>query len=126
MTDALKTDHSQTETGGHLVSSDDVTGTAVYSPTGDHVGDIAHLMIDKKSGNIGYAVMNFGGFFGIGAEEVPVPWGKLDYDPSKGGFVTDITKEQLEGMPPRNDDWTRDRAWEERYYSHFGMPYYWI
>lgn len=116
----------ETSTGSALISSSDVTGTKVYSPSGDHVGDIDHLMIDKHSGKIGYAVMGFGGFLGIGEDHVPVPWGKLSYDTSLGGFVTDITAEQLEGAPVREEGWDRDRQWEERSYSHFGLPYYWI
>ncbi len=117
---------TQSETGGHLVSSSDVTGTSVYSRNGDHIGDIDHVMIDKESGKIGYAVMGFGGFLGMGEEHVPVPWGTLHYDTSKDGYVTDITKEQLEGMPTRDDGWNRDREWEKQTYSHFGMPYYWV
>lgn len=126
MTEPALNDRSQTETGGALVSSSDVTGTAVYSPHGDHVGDIDHVMIDKQSGRIGYAVMGFGGFLGIGADHVPVPWSKLRYDTRQGGYVTDITREQLEGLPERDNNWYGSREAEQRYHGHFGAPYYWL
>ncbi|WP_245866538.1 PRC-barrel domain-containing protein [Oceaniglobus roseus] len=112
--------------GSRMVSSGDVTGTAVYSTEGDHVGDIDHLMIDKESGRIAYAVMSFGGFLGIGADEVPVPWNALHYDTRQGGYVTGITQSQLEERPRQDRDWQRDRAWEEQYHSHFGAPFYWV
>lgn len=59
-----------------LVSSDDVDGTDVYGNDGAHIGTIDHLMIDKQSGRVAYAVMGFGGFLGLGEDHHPVPWGK--------------------------------------------------
>lgn len=109
-----------------LVSSSDVNGTEVYSRNGDHIGTIDHLMIDKQSGRVGYAVMTFGGFLGLGEDAYHVPWSALSYDTGLNGFVTDITREQVEGAPERPDDWDRDRTWEERVYSHYGFPYYWV
>jgi hypothetical protein len=40
----------------------------------------------------GASPMSFGGFLGMGAEEHPVPWGKLTYDTNLGGYRTDITE----------------------------------
>ena len=42
-----------------LISSEDVEGTSVYSPGREEIGSIDHLMIDKRSGKISYAVMSF-------------------------------------------------------------------
>lgn len=109
-----------------MVSSADVNGTEVYSPTGDHLGQIDHLMIDKTSGQIAYAVMTFGGFLGIGAGEHPVPWKKLSYDTNLGGFVTDITEAQLTGAPARSDDWYNDREYQQRSYDYYGVSPYWM
>jgi len=113
-------------TPSSMVSSADVNGTAVYSPTGDHLGQIDHLMIDKSSGQIAYAVMSFGGFLGIGADEHPVPWKKLRYDPDFGGFVTDITQEQLTGAPSWTETWFDDPDYHRRSHDHYGVPPYWI
>ncbi|RYI32776.1 MAG: PRC-barrel domain containing protein [Acetobacteraceae bacterium] len=109
-----------------MVSSADVNGTEVYSPTGDHLGEIDHLMIDKNSGQIAYAVMSFGGFLGIGADTHPVPWKKLRYDVNLGGFVTDITQEQLTGAPSWTDTGVDDPTYRERSYSYYGVSPYWI
>lgn len=108
------------------VSSADVNGTDVHSPSGDHLGKIDHLVIDKVSGQISYAVMSFGGFLGLGANEHPVPWKKLSYDTRLGGYVTDITKEQLEGAPVRPADWRGNRDYERRAYDYYGIPPYWL
>ena len=109
-----------------MVSSGDVNGTAVYSPAGDHLGQIDHLMIDKTSGNIAYAVMTFGGFLGIGSEEHPLPWKKLSYDTNLGGYVTNVTQEQLTGAPTRSDGWFEDRDYARRSYDHYGVSPYWM
>jgi uncharacterized protein YrrD len=48
----------------NLISAGKVTGTAVYNTEGDHLGEIKDVMLDKRSGKIGYALMSFGGFLG--------------------------------------------------------------
>jgi sporulation protein YlmC with PRC-barrel domain len=112
-------------TSSALVSSDDVNGTEVYNRKGEHVGEIDHIVIDKKSGKVAYTVMSFGGFLGIGEEHHPIPWGALSYDTSQGGFVTDIDKERLEKAPKHDDNWFADRSWEERAHRHYGVDPYW-
>ncbi|RIA00222.1 PRC-barrel domain containing protein [Cereibacter sphaeroides] len=119
------TPHTATSTS-HMVSSADVNGTAVYSPKGEHLGHIDHLMIDKESGVIAYAVMAFGGFLGLAEDHHPIPWKKLSYDQTLGGFVTDITREQLEGAPQRGENWREDRTWGAATYNYYGVPPYWI
>ena len=75
-----------------LISSEDVEGTNVYDTQGNKVGEIDHLMIEKLSGSVTYAVMSFGGFVGIGHSHYPVPWGALKYDTKLNGYVTGITR----------------------------------
>ena len=77
------------------ISSEDVQGTEVYGPAGKHIGEIDHLIIDKMSGRVAYAVMSFGGFMGLGHNHYPIPWGALTYDKSLGGFRTNITEQLL-------------------------------
>lgn len=117
---------STDQTTSSMVSSADVNGTEVYSPSGEHLGEIDHLMIDKQSGQIAYAVMSFGGFLGIGADHHPLPWKKLHYDTNLGGFVTDVTQEQLTGAPQRSDNWYNDRDYARQSYDYYGVSPYWL
>ena len=112
--------------GSSVITSDRVNGTAVYGADGTHVGTIDHLVIDKVSGKITYAVMSFGGLLGLGQDFHPIPWSALTYDTALGGYRTGITEDQLRGAPARTENWYRDRQWEEATYSHYGLPYYWI
>jgi hypothetical protein len=85
-------------------------------------------MIEKISGKVVYAVMSFGGFLGLGQEEHTVPWNKLDYDTSLGGYRTDITEQQLRGAPSfyrdRDYGWS-DREQERELHDYWRAPYYW-
>jgi hypothetical protein len=86
-------------TGKPLIESDRVEGTLVYNQQGKTAGSIKRLMIGKMSGRVAYAVMSFGGFLGVGTHEYAVPWDKLTYDPTLGGYRTDITESELHGAP---------------------------
>jgi hypothetical protein len=110
-----------------LISSDRVQGTEVYGAADKHIGEIDHLLIDKVSGRVAYAVMSFGGFLGLGHSHYPVPWSALKYDTTLGGFRTSITEQQLKDAPEFSDDsWTgRDRDWEQRTHDNYRAPYYW-
>ncbi len=70
--------------------------------------------------------MGFGGFLGLGEEHYPVPWNALNYDPSRDGFMTNIDEATVKGAPERTEQWHSDRAWQERTFDHYGVPYYWI
>ena len=52
------------DTASNVISSEKVEGTSVYNEAGDKLGSIDDLMIDKVSGHVQYAVLEFGGFMG--------------------------------------------------------------
>ena len=87
-----------------VISSERVEGTDVYNTAGDKLGTIDDLMIDKVSGQVRYAVMEFGGFFGVGTDRYPVPWSMLKYDTSRDGYVVPLDKSRLEGAPRYSDE----------------------
>jgi len=82
-----------------VISSERVEGTKVYNREGDKLGSIDDLMIDKASGQVRYAVLEFGGFLGVGTDRYPLPWDVLKYDKSKEGYVVPLDKSTLEGAP---------------------------
>jgi hypothetical protein len=64
----------------------------------------------------------------MGTEEHSIPWNKLTYDTSLGGYRTDITEQQLRGAPAfsrdRDYEWT-DRDRERELHTHYGARPYW-
>lgn len=109
-----------------ISAKEDVNGTKVYSPTGEELGHIDDVMIDATSGRVVYGVLQFGGFLGIGSDYHPIPFGKLRYDHTRHGYITDLTREQLEGAPAYQEDWRVNREWQQRSYEHFGLTPYWL
>ena len=82
-----------------VIPASKVTGTNVYNTDGDHLGEIYDIMLEKRSGNIAYAVMSFGGFLGIGERYHALPWATLKYDIRQGGYVVGLTIDQLKEAP---------------------------
>jgi sporulation protein YlmC with PRC-barrel domain len=108
-----------------LISSEDVKGTNVYATDGTQIGDVDHLLIDKVSGRVAYAVLRFGGFLGLGHSHYPVPWTALKYDAKLGGYVTGITQQQLTDAPFFSTEAWGDRGVEAAVHRHYGAPNYW-
>ena len=93
-TDAVRKDES-----GTLISADKVVGTAVYDAAGERLGTIDSVMLNKRSGEVAYAVMSFGGFLGIGERFHPLPWDVLTYDQGKGGYNIQHSADDLRKAP---------------------------
>jgi len=117
---------AQQETS-NLISSEKVAGTPVYNTGGEELGSIHDVMLDKKSGNVAYAVMSFGGFLGMGNKYHPLPWSLLKYDTGKGGYVVNLDKQQLEGAPSYDTDvepeWGQN--YDDKIYGYYGARPYW-
>lgn len=86
-------------TTSDCICSDQVEGTAVYNTTGEKLGSIDSLMIDKRSGQVRHAVLEFGGFLGLGTDRYPLPWSMLKYDTVLDGYVVPINKDRLDDAP---------------------------
>ena len=108
-----------------LIASNRVEGTAVYRPDGTKIGRIHHFMVGKRNGRVEYAVMNFGGFLGMGEERRPLPWDALDYSTDFGGYVVAAEDETLRNSPSYGveDEPAWDREYGMRVYGYWGVPY---
>src|SRR2546427_5629831 len=106
---------SDTSTGQshNLIASDRVEGTPVRRSSGEKIGTIQRLMIDKLSGNVAYAVLSYGGFLGMGQKHLPVPWARLTYDRMLGGYHLDLSDEELNRAPSLATD-GKDFDWGDR------------
>jgi hypothetical protein len=105
---------------GNLIASDKESGKAIYGAEDKKIGSIEHVMIDKSTGEIAYAVLSFGGFMGIGNDHYPVPWKLLRYDSELGGYRSDISGNRLKGAPKHGSelyDWSARRAELDDYYN---------
>lgn len=120
MADAINTDETR-----ELIASSKVEGTAVYDMDGERLGTISNFMVDKRSGKAEYAVMQFGGFLGVGADYYPIPWSMLTYNTDHGGYMVDLDKDTLKDAPRYGD---RDEPqynadYDRQVYSYYGVTY---
>lgn len=109
-----------------LIAGGKVSGTNVFNTTGDNIGEIDDVMIDKRSGKVAYAVMSFGGFLGIGQDYHPLPWQLLKYDTNLGGYVVNVGRDELEKAPVYPKSEWGDRAVETKLHDYYGVGPYWM
>src|SRR5215472_2183138 len=119
---------SQASQPHSLIASDRVEGTPVRRSSGEKIGTIERLMIDKLSGNVAYAVLSFGGFLGIGQKHFPIPWARLTYDRMLGAYHLDLSDAELRQAPSvaagEEFDWG-DRSREIEIHNYYRVPPYW-
>lgn len=85
-------------TAKHL-SATSLIGDDIKNPQGESLGDLKELMIDLGNGQIGYAVVAFGGVLGMGEKLFAVPWQSLRVDHENKNLILDVSKERLKDAP---------------------------
>jgi sporulation protein YlmC with PRC-barrel domain len=101
---------------------DKIIGSAVMNLDGKRIGTIDDLVIDIDTGNIMYAVLEFGGIMGIGDKLFAVPWHSLTSVPAEGIFIIDQSKAKLEKAPGFDkNNWpdVGDRTWGAGIYEFY-------
>lgn len=117
-----------TQTMPHVLSSGTITGDSVVNPQGENLGTIKDLMIEIDSGQVAYAVLDFGSFLGMGGKLFAVPWHALQLQPEQKRFQLDVRKEQLEqahGFDPEHWPDMADRSWQTDVHKVYGLQPYW-
>ncbi len=91
----------------------DLLSLAVYGESNEKLGKVEDIVVDPSSGKIRYAVLSFGGIFGIGDKYFAVPWHDLNVvykGPTSAGtqkeeYATiDVSKDALKNSPGFNKD----------------------
>lgn len=106
------------------LSSSTITGQKVYNLKGENIGDIKDLMINPTNANVVYAVLEFGGFLGIGSKYFAIPLEALKFSEKDENIKLDVNKEKLENAPSFDkDNWplTADPEFINSVYTHYGF-----
>jgi sporulation protein YlmC with PRC-barrel domain len=82
-----------------VLKASDLIGMNVQGTDGKNLGDIKDLVIDPEEGGIEYAVLEFGGFAGIGDKYFAVPWEALQLDETNKKLSLDVHKKDLKNAP---------------------------
>ncbi|MCC2604930.1 PRC-barrel domain-containing protein [Planctobacterium marinum] len=76
-----------------------LTSSEVRNKDDQKLGKLKELMIDTKSGKTIYAVMSFGGFWGMGEKLSAIPWSAIGFNNIDKRFVLDIEVGRLKAAP---------------------------
>lgn len=91
---------------GHTraICASKVSGTNVYDASGNKIGHVEDVVLDKLSNEIMFAIVGFGGFLSIGEKFHALPWSELDYSKDCNGYVVTFSREALEQAPSYDKD----------------------
>jgi len=109
--------------GPDLMGANTLIGNDVYNHKGEDLGGIKEIMLDMRSGKVGYAVLSFGGFLGMGEKLFAVPWYALSLDTKNKRFTLNVEKERLKDAPGFDKDkWPNmaDQSWEKAIHAFYG------
>ncbi len=113
--------------GPEVMGAATLVGNDVYNLENEDVGEIREIMLDMRSGRVGYAVLSFGGFLGVGKKLFAVPWDALKLDTDNKRFTLNVAKDRLEQAPGFDrDHWPdmADTSWAKEIHSYYGIrPY---
>ncbi len=78
-----------------------VLGRVVRSAANENMGRIVDVLVDR-SGQVRAAIIDFGGFLGVGSRKIAVEWNALHFPPpgEPGGRIAlELTRDQVKAAP---------------------------
>ena len=80
-----------------------VLGKEVRTSADEAMGRIVDVVVDRE-GRVRAAVIDFGGFLGVGSRKIAVDWKALSFNGSKPDLVTsELTRDQVNAAPEYKD-----------------------
>ena len=86
-----------------VLNNEDVTSVLsqpVYSATGESMGRVTDILVDRKA-EIRAAIIDFGGFLGVGTRKVAVDWHALHFPPQGNldRLILSLTRKEVSVAP---------------------------
>lgn len=78
-----------------------VLGRQVLSRTGEDMGRIVEVIVERTGGQPRAVIIDFGGFLGVGVRKIAVDWTLLQFSPEQGSerVTLDLTRDQVKAAP---------------------------
>ncbi len=112
----------RTGPGPELLSAESLSGTDVYNTEGEAIGEVKTIMLDTRSGHVGYVVLSFKTFFSVTEKLFAVPWEALALDSKNKRFVINVDKNRLKAAPGFDKHhWPdmADQTWQQEVRSYY-------
>jgi hypothetical protein len=85
-----------------ILTVEEMTGAPVFGPSGEQFGAVGSLVIDPQ-GKVEAALVDLGGFLGIGVKQVLLPLDELEIERETASGAVRVysaaTAEELDAMP---------------------------
>jgi hypothetical protein len=81
-------------------------GKAVRSAADENMGRIVDVIVDR-TGQVRAAIIDFGGFLGVGSRKIAVAWNALHFSPNADKvehIALELTREQVRAAPEYKED----------------------
>lgn len=118
--------HGSAGPGPNVMDAASLAGDDVVNAQGEDLGKIKAIVLDVSSGRIAYAVLSFGGLFGVGDKLFAIPWSALVLDAVHERFIFNVSKELLDSAPGFDENrWpsSADPAWAKEVDDSYEPPY---
>src|SRR5215813_11348581 len=83
-----------------------ILGREVRTDANERMGRIVDVIVDR-SGQVRAAIIDFGGFLGVGSRKIAVAWNALRFPPDAKNVERiglDLTRDQVQGAPEYKAD----------------------
>jgi PRC-barrel domain len=83
-----------------------ILGREARSAADENMGRIVDVLVDR-SGQVRAAIIDFGGFLGVGSRKIAVDWNAMHFPPPPGKsdarITLELTRDQLKAAPEYQD-----------------------
>lgn len=112
-----------------FIKASDLIGYDVRSTKEEGLGNVKDLLVDMSGQRIGFAVVSYGTFLGIGDKLYAVPWNAFKLDTHEKRATLNVDKEKLKKAPGFSKDvWPAgyDGNWAKELFTFYGTEPSWM
>jgi sporulation protein YlmC with PRC-barrel domain len=99
----------------------DMIGSALRNTRDEYLGEISDVVFDPDGGAITHALVEVGGFLGLGQDVVAVPLSALKVTDDRETYIIAMTPERLEEAPRVEADTLAQPDWDQQNDTYYAL-----